>query len=105
MCFAYDTPDDYEPLVYAGKLLLDSGFKVSSHTACCYVLIGYKGDSFQKTEKRLTDTIKAGFMPYAMLYKDEDGNTNGTWARYQREWLIPWIVVSKMSKILKGGSL
>ena len=28
MYFANDTPDDYEPLVEAGKLLLDGGFTV-----------------------------------------------------------------------------
>jgi len=101
MYFAYDTPDDYDPLVYAGRLLLDAGFKVSSHTACCYVLIGYKGDTFEKAEKRLNDTIRAGFMPYAMLYKDKLGNVDETWAGYQREWLRPMIVATKMSKILK----
>ena len=101
MYFAYDTPDDYEPLVYAGRLLLDAGFKVSSHTACCYVLIGYQGDTFEKAEKRLNDTIKAGFMPYAMLYKDEVGNVNETWAGYQREWLRPRIVATKMAKVVK----
>ena len=104
MYFAYDTPDDYEPLVYAGRFLLNAGFKVSSHIACCYVLIGYKGDTFEKAEKRLNDTIKAGFMPYAMLYKDKVGNVDETWANYQREWLRPMIVATKMSKILKGGA-
>ena len=101
MYFAYDTPDDYEPLVYAGRMLLDAGFKVSSHTACCYVLIGYRGDTFEKAEKRLNDTIRAGFMPYAMLYKDEAGNVDETWAGYQREWIRPMIVATKMTKILK----
>lgn len=103
MYFAYDTPDDYEPLVYAGRMLLDAGFKVSSHIACYYVLIGYRGDTFDKAEKRLNDTIKAGFMPYAMLYKDEAGNVDGTWSEYQRAWLRPRIVATKMTKILKGG--
>lgn len=103
MYFAYDTPDDYEPLVYAGRLLQEVGFTVSSHYMCCYVLIGYKGDTFEKAEIRLIDTIKAGFMPYAMLYKDEDGNTDDEWASYQREWIRPQIVSTKMSKILKGG--
>ena len=105
MYFAYDTPDDYEPLVYAGKLLKDAGFRVSSHIACCYVLIGYEGDTFDKAEKRLTNTIKAGFMPYAMLYKDKDGHVDEVWANYQREWLRPMIVASKMTKILKGVAI
>jgi hypothetical protein len=102
MYFAYDTPDDYEPLVYAGRLLQEVGFKISNHIACCYVLIGYKGDTFEKAEKRLNDTIKAGFMPYAMLYKDKDGRVEEMWAEYQREWIRPMIVATKMSKILKG---
>ncbi|MDL2318192.1 hypothetical protein LJC74_03735 [Eubacteriales bacterium OttesenSCG-928-A19] len=70
MYFAYDTPDDYEPLVAAGSLLRDAGFTVNAHSMACYVLIGYPGDSFEKAEKRLVDTIKAGFYPYGMLYRD-----------------------------------
>lgn len=101
MYFAYDTPDDYEPLVYAGKLLQDVGFKVSSHVACCYVLIGHRGDTFEGAEKRLVDTVKAGFVPYAMLYKDKAGNTDEKWARFQREWCNPRIVTSKIPKILR----
>lgn len=105
MYFAYDTPDDYEPLMYAGRLLQEKGFKMSSHIMCCYVLIGYKGDTFEKAEKRLTDTIKAGFVPYAMLFKDKDGNTDTEWAKFQRVWCRPQIVTTKIAKVLKGGSL
>lgn len=48
--FAYDTPDDYEPLVSAGKQLLEAGFKVSSHSLRCFVLIGYPKDTIEKAE-------------------------------------------------------
>jgi len=105
MYFAYDTPDDYEPLVSAGKLLQEIGFKMSSHIMCCYVLIGYKGDSTEKALKRLTDTIKAGFVPYAMLFKDKNGMVDETWSKLQREWCRPQIVTTKIAKVLKGGSL
>lgn len=99
MYFAYDTPDDYEPLVYAGKLLQEAGVKLTSHgTMRCYVLISYKGDTFDKAEKRLTDTIKAGFFPYAMLYRGEDGTTEQEWRKFQTEWLRPQIVATKMKK-------
>ena len=47
MYFAYDTPDDYEPLVEAGRLLQAGGFERKSHKACCYVLIGYRGDTME----------------------------------------------------------
>lgn len=97
MYFAYDTPDDYEPLVKAGQMLHDVGFKTSNHQMACYVLIGYKGDTFDKAEDRLTDVIDAGFMPYAMLYRNEQGNTDETWRRFQREWVRPQIVATKMN--------
>ncbi len=95
MFFAYDTPDDYEPLVEAGKKLLNAGFTTASHVLRCYVLIGYPGDSFDFAEDRLTDTIEAGFMPMAMLYRDEKGQVDKQWARFQREWVRPSIVGSK----------
>jgi hypothetical protein len=101
MYFAYDTPDDYEPLIYAGRILQEAGFKASSHNAHCYVLIGYKGDTFDKAEKRLIDTVKAGFVPYAMLYKDKKGHTDKAWAKFQREWCRPQIVTTKVAKILR----
>jgi hypothetical protein len=55
MYFAYDTPDDYEPLLQAGKLLRDGGITKSSQSARCYVLIGYDGDTMEKAEKRLRE--------------------------------------------------
>lgn len=99
MYFAYDTPDDYEPLLQAGGMLREAGIKESSHSMCCYVLIGYKGDTFEKAEKRLMDTIRAGFMPYAMLYRGEDGWRDPKWMRFQREWLRPEIVGAKMREM------
>lgn len=97
---AYDTPDDYEPLVEAGKILRDAGITATSHTAHCYVLMGYPGDTMEAAEKRLIDTAKAGFMPYAMLWKDEQGRENKVWRRFQREWIRPQIVGTKVTPIL-----
>lgn len=51
MFFAYDTPDDYEPLVIAGKMLKDAGYKLKSKIAFCYCLIGYKNDTFKKQKR------------------------------------------------------
>jgi len=95
--FAYDTPDDYEPLVVAGRMMLEAGFTVEGHTLCCYCLIGYKGDTFEKAERRLMQAVDAGFVPYAMLYRDEKGIINQNWKRFQREWCRPAIVTSKLS--------
>lgn len=99
MYFAYDTPDDYEPLVNAGKIMQQEGHRFESHSMACYCLIGYKGDTFEKAEKRLTDTVKAGFMPYAMLYRDLDGIKDPVWGKFQREWLRPEILGTKVKQI------
>jgi len=95
---AYDTPDDYEPLVATGRILQDAGITTASHVACCYVLIGYPGDRFDAAEMRLIDTIEAGFMPYAMLYRGADGKTDPEWNKFQTEWLNPRTVGAKMKE-------
>lgn len=95
---AYDTPDDYEPLVDAGRIFRAAGFTTASHALACYALIGYRGDTFEKAEKRLIQTIKAGFVPYAMLFRDEKGETDQTWRAFQREWCRPQIVGAKLKE-------
>lgn len=97
--FAYDTPDDYEPLIEAGRMMLDAGFTPQSHSLRCYCLIGYKGDTFDKAKQRMTDAIKAGFMPYAMLYRDKTGKTENDWRRFQSAWLKPEWVNKKFSEV------
>lgn len=96
MYFAYDTPDDLEPLQQAGRLLRDGGITRASHRAACYVLIGYRGDTMEAAEQRLRDAWAAGFLPYAMLYRDEAGETDAGWRKFQRIWVRPEIVVSRM---------
>ena len=96
MFFAYDTPDDYDPLVQAGKYLSDAGFTKNNHIARCYVLIGYKNDSFEKAEIRLRQAWDAGFFPMAMLYRDFIGKYNLEWKRFQREWANPYIIATKL---------
>lgn len=98
--FAYDTPDDLEPLIEAGKLLNKAGIKSHphSHALRAYVLIGYPKDTFEAAEIRLKQTIQAGFTPMAMLWKDETGKRDPAWARFQREWARPAIIYAKRQK-------
>jgi hypothetical protein len=103
MYFAYDTPDDFEPLVQAGKTLQNAGFRLGSHMINCYVLIGYRGDTFEKAEARMHQTIHAGFMPFAMLYRDDRGDRDPKWMTYQRTWANPIIVGKKVEQIRKAG--
>jgi len=93
---AYDTPRDYEPLVQAGKLLEAGGITRKSRKPNCYVLIGYRGDTIEKAEKRLRNTWAAGFAPFAMLYRDEQGEVNREWRQFQRLWARPHSIFSQL---------
>lgn len=101
--FAYDTPGDYQPLLAASKILKNYGIiNKNSHVARCYVLIGFPKDTIAKAEIRLNAAMRLGYMPFAMLYRDNNGYRDFAWKRFQREWANPIIVGSKMNKIQKG---
>jgi len=95
MFFAYDTPDDYEPLVEAGRKLLQAGFTTASHTLRAYVLIGYRDDTPDKANERLMATMAAGFMPMAMLYRDGKTEPSKEWKQLQRLWARPAIITQR----------
>lgn len=101
MFFAYDTPDDYTPLVEAGKMLIDAGFNLKKRKNYAYVLMGYPNDTFEKAEKRCIDTLKAGFIPFGMLYKDDEGKEEHNWRAFQRQWTRPAIIVSRNKDFFK----
>ena len=94
MFFAYDTPDDLEPLQAAGKMLIDVGFTIASHAMRCFVLCGYPKDTIERAEKRILEAMRAGFTPMAMLWKDETGKQDREWRKFQREWARPAIIHS-----------
>jgi hypothetical protein len=89
MFFAYDTEDDYEPLVEAALKLLYAGFTIAGHTLRCYVLIGYPRDTLAAAEIRLKKSMLAGFTPMAMLWRDSIGRKDPTWRTFQRLWARP----------------
>ena len=47
-------------------------------------------------DARLRAAWDAGFVPYAMLYRDTKGATDLEWRRFQRLWLRPEIVLSRL---------
>jgi hypothetical protein len=103
--FSYDNPDNFEPLVEAGKLLRENGYSRASHAAACYVLIGYEGDTMVEAEKRLCNTWAAGFLPFAMLYRGEDGRIDRDWSVFQRTWVRPQIVTQKLKNLPLIGAV
>jgi hypothetical protein len=92
--FAYDTPDDYEPLVEAGRKLRAAGFTTASHRVRCYMLIGHPRDTLQAAEVRLRQAMAAGFMPMAMLWHLQAADD---WRRFQRLWSRPAIIASRIT--------
>jgi hypothetical protein len=86
--FAYDTPEDLEPLQIAGRKLLQTNIKQYKLRAYC--LIGYPNDTFEKAETRLWQCIDAGFKPMAMLYEKEKKDND--WKTLQRKWARPAII-------------
>jgi hypothetical protein len=99
MFFAYDTPDDYEPLADASLMLINAGFTRSSMRA--YVLIGFPKDTKEQAEARLYQTLKLGFYPMAMLWANQNGDVDLEWRKFQREWVRPAIISAKEKEINK----
>ena len=93
--FAYDTPDDLEPLCTARTLLRDVGFADNTHALRCYVLCGYPGDSLDAAEERMRQTLDIGYMPMAMAWRDEQGDLSLQWRQFQRRWVRPEIIYSR----------
>ncbi|MBQ7220709.1 MAG: hypothetical protein IJS28_07005 [Synergistaceae bacterium] len=99
MYFAYDTPDDYEPLLQASRLLNEYGL-LASRKCGVYCLCGYPSDTFEKAEARFMQVVKLGMCPYAMLWRDRAGETSSEWRKFQRSWLAPQILYTKLKREL-----
>jgi len=97
--FAYDTPDDWEPLVEAARILSGAGLITGKKRIRCYVLIGYHGDTIEKAEARLNQVLKLGIMPMAMLFNKERKD----WYGFQQEWAQPIVVGAKMKASRRQG--
>jgi len=90
MFFAYDSDNADKPLIKAIEKLKPY-FKRDKLR--CYVLVGYKDDTIDKAEERLKKTWDIGCLPFAMLYRDEQGKkiSDSGWWKLQRVWSRPAI--------------
>jgi hypothetical protein len=98
--FAYDPGDPFETLKSAADRMLAAGFTRAAHRLRCYVLIGYPRDTFQAAERRLTEMLRVGFTPYAMLWEPETPaaekyRPDEDWRRLARLWRRPAIIHSR----------
>lgn len=91
MFFAYDTPDDLKPLRTAAAQLVH--FKLRQKY--CYVLCGYRGDSFDAAAERMRQVLALEMIPFAMLYRDKYGGYAKDWRRFQRSWVRPAAILAR----------
>ena len=94
MFFAYDGPEDREPMYEAGKILKENGLFIRSRIPRAYCLIGYPQDTFEAAEKRLVECLKFGFIPMAMLYRDNSVDTtrDPAWVSFAWPWARPAVI-------------
>lgn len=90
--FAYDSEADWIPLIIAAQKMRGAGF--DRHTLRAYVLIGYPRDTIDRAEERLRSVVDLGIYPMAMLWRDEDGETDRDWRRLQRLWARPAMIAA-----------
>lgn len=85
--FAYDTPDDWEPLVIAAKKMREAGFSPASKRVRAYCLIGFPGDTMDAADKRLRAMLSLGVLPMAMLWMNASGDSSAEWRAFRRPWM------------------
>ena len=68
-----------------------------------YVLVGYPKDTFVQAEQRLVTCMQANFLPMAMLWRNQDGETSQPWRRFQREWANPILLGIKSKEFFLAG--
>ena len=91
MWFAYDAPDDYEPLVVALRKFKGTDL-YTRHRLRCFVLIGSPKDTLDAAEKRLRQVVALGAFPMAMLWRDDRGRVREDWRTFNRLWARPAII-------------
>jgi hypothetical protein len=94
MWFAADTAGALPALRRARDLLRDRFSYLADNGRRkfrAYVLIGWQGETLEAARRRLENVWDAGFLPFAQLYKDKDGQPDygREWRALAREWSRP----------------
>lgn len=93
--FAYDTPDDYEPLLSAAERIFKAGFlSPASNNVRAYVLIGYPKDTMRAAEERLRAVLNTGMFPMAMVFRNKQGYRDPSWIKFAWPWSRPACISS-----------
>lgn len=103
--FAYDTKDDLEPLIIAGRKLESHGFTFAGKKIRCFVLVGFPKDTFSAAAKRMEETILAGYWPLAMQWRNKKGERDKDWQDFSRYWARPPLYFREAQKLRKENKL
>jgi hypothetical protein len=101
--FAYDTPDDWEPLKRAAEACWDAGFTKASHSIRAYVLVGWSKDTMEAAERRLRNVLALGIVPMAMLWRNDDGKRDAEWIHFAKLWARPASVCAMRATEAESG--
>lgn len=104
MYTAYDTKDDYDAIVEMASIMWRAGFNPNNRQIKCYCLCGYPEDTFDAAEQRMKQIMDVGFLPFAMLYRDDEGCVDDAWKRFQRGWANSYIVGKKFSDYRRNSN-
>jgi hypothetical protein len=85
---AYDSEADRKPALEAIRRLRTAG--LSRQKTGCYVLVGYPGDTFEAAQARVDEVIASGGQPFAMLFRNADGDLPPyAWRRWVKYRIRP----------------
>jgi hypothetical protein len=87
--FAYDKPEDYEPLRQAAALIKEYGLESRSKKFRVYVLCGYRGDTLTAASDRMYKVLALNMWPFPQLYLGPDGKKDPGWQKFQKLWARP----------------
>lgn len=61
--------------------------------------VGFKGDTIEKAETRMKEAFQSGFLPMAMLYRDNKGDRNDKFMKWSRQYARAAIAGSAKIKL------
>ena len=89
---AYDNPVNLPRVAEASRILRKY---FTRRYLYCFVLIGYGSDTMDKAEERLREVWNMGAIPFAMLYRNKQGEYPqpvDEWKKFQRLWCRPALI-------------
>jgi hypothetical protein len=101
---AYDTPDDWEPVQRAARMLRDVELlhPRRKNRVGSYVLIGYPRDTFEDAQRRLDRVLSLGLRTHAPVYDNGahlPPDERAAWKRLSRQYSNPRLVYARLAEL------